>query len=49
MKRFITSNMLNKRQISKQLSRMDLPDAKQLQEEERKYNENEDFTVFLKP
>ena len=49
MKRSITSNMLNKRQISKQLSRMDLPDAKQLQEEERKYNENEDFTVFLKP
>jgi hypothetical protein len=28
---------------------MDLPDAKQLQEEEQKYNENEDFTVFLKP
>ena len=28
---------------------MNFPDKNHLEEEERKYNENEDFTVFLKP
>ena len=48
-KRSLTSDNLLKRGITKHLSVMNFPDKKHLEEEERKYNENEDFTVFLKP
>ncbi len=49
VKRSITSKDPGQDILAKRLTQMNLFDQQNLAEEERKYNENEDFTTFLKP
>ncbi len=49
VKRSVTSKEPGQDILAKRLTQMNLFDQQNLAEEERKYNENEDFTTFLKP
>jgi hypothetical protein len=50
VRRLATINHQKQSQLNaRKFSNIDLFDKKELAEEERKYNDNEDFTTFLKP